>query len=144
MGKRGQRGPAVERFWAAVTKTDGCWIYQHVGRRGYGKILVSGRHMRAHRFSWELHLGPIPDGMIVCHHCDNPACVRPDHLFVGTHANNTADKMQKGRHVVPIVLNRARGERHHMTTITARDVRRIRKLYATGKYSQQKVGDMMG
>jgi predicted XRE-type DNA-binding protein len=144
MGKRGHRGPFEERFWAAVTKTSTCWNYEHVGRRGYGKILANGRHVRAHRLSWELHFGRIPKGMIVCHHCDNPSCVRPDHLFVGTHADNVADMMRKGRYIAPSTTNRVRGESHHNTILTSANVRKIKKLYAAGKISQQAIADKFG
>lgn len=141
---RGKRGPPEERFWQYVTKTRTCWLYQNVGRRGYGKLLVSGRHMRANRFSWQLHFGPIPEGLIVCHKCDNPSCVRPSHLFLGTHADNAADRDRKGRYVVAGTANRARGERHHNTSLTEADIRKIRRLYAKGALSQGKIGATFG
>ena len=94
------------RFWAKVAKTeDGCWNWIASKRhKGYGAFcyhredgtLVQGR---AHRYSWEIHNGDIPDGMFVLHSCDNPACVNPDHLFLGTNQDNVDDMMRKGRHV---------------------------------------------
>jgi hypothetical protein len=90
-----------ERFWRKVKKSEGCWEWQ--GWRddgGYGSIGSFGNadRVKTHRYSWQLHNGPIPDDLLVCHTCDNPPCVRPDHLFLGTHLDNMRDKMKKGRH----------------------------------------------
>lgn len=88
----------AEYFWSRVLKTDNCWIWQNpkASASRYGTIKVApGKYSPAHRFSWELHNGPIPAGVFVCHHCDNPPCVRPDHLFLGTHRDNMQDMMQK-------------------------------------------------
>ena len=92
-----------ERFWAKVTKGDGCWEWNartKPGKWPYGLLrLRRGKDVRAHRFSYELNVGPIPPGMMVCHKCDNPKCVRPDHLFVGTCKDNMQDCLSKGRHM---------------------------------------------
>lgn len=101
--KRSVKGPtptdSVTRFWRHVEKTDGCWLW--VGGRangGYGRFgALPDRIVYAHRFSYELHKGPIPDGMFVCHSCDNPSCVRPDHLFAGHNVDNVRDMVAKGR-----------------------------------------------
>lgn len=90
---------ALSRFWGRVDKTDGCWVWtgRPYSERGYGRFVFAGRNVRVHRFSYEVHFGPIPIGMFVCHHCDNPLCVRPDHLFCGSNSDNMLDAIRKGR-----------------------------------------------
>lgn len=74
---------------------------------GYGKIYVNGKHTRCHVLSYLLFVGDVPKGMFVCHHCDNPSCINPKHLFVGTHTANMHDMLKKGRD------NYARGDSHY-------------------------------
>lgn len=94
--------PLELRFWPKVQKSDGCWLWiaGGDGKTGYGRIR-EGRAGRptllAHRVAWELTFGPIPDGLFVCHHCDTPRCVRPDHLFLGTSDDNNKNAAAKGR-----------------------------------------------
>lgn len=90
----------LERFYSHVGIGPHCWEWQ-AGRSsvwGYGSARVAGRTVPAHRLSWQLTYGDIPAGMVVCHACDNPPCVRPSHLFLGTQRDNIQDSLAKGRH----------------------------------------------
>jgi hypothetical protein len=97
-----QERPLPDRVWEKVLKTDGCWLWMgSYTNGGYGQVAgpaSSGKTMLlVHRVVWELLHGPIPDGLVVCHHCDNPPCCNPRHLFLGTHQDNTLDMVRKGR-----------------------------------------------
>jgi hypothetical protein len=95
-----ERKTAKARFWAKVKKSEGCWEWTAATNgRGYGQFYVgNGRRTSPHRYSWELYnRKPVPEGLYVCHHCDNPRCVKPHHLFLGTAQDNTDDMVAKGR-----------------------------------------------
>lgn len=89
---------AEERFWARVHKTDGCWYWGgvHFGNK-YGLLMVDGKNKTSHRFSYEIHKGEIPVGGIICHTCDVRNCVNPEHLYCGTHEDNTRDIIERKR-----------------------------------------------
>lgn len=116
------RAPVEERFWAKVNvqSPEECWEWQaSKSPQGYGHFGAGDGVTKAHRYSYILHNGPIPEGMHVCHRCDNPPCVNPAHLWLGTANDNNADKVAKGRAY--------RGEAHQFAKLTHDAVRWIRK-----------------
>jgi hypothetical protein len=119
--------PPEQRFWAHVDKgnNDGCWEWTAArDKKGYGVFSIPGRkQVFAHRYSYELAYGSVPPDILVLHHCDNPGCVRPTHLFMGTHADNMTDMVNKGRSLF--------GERHPGAILTEQDVVQIRQLHST-------------
>lgn len=94
---KGHHLPLAEKFFKRVEKTDGCWNWTGPKYKGYGRVWVNGETVRAHRASWILAHGSIPAGLLVLHKCDNPACVNPGHLYIGTHDDNMRDKVARDR-----------------------------------------------
>ena len=123
--RRAQFGDPIVRFWGKVRKSETCWLWRGTrSANGYGWFKSNGRMVKAHRFSWTLANGPIPDDMFVCHRCDTPLCVRPEHLFIGTPADNIRDASIKGRLL--------RGVAHRRATLTPEIVAAIRAQRAEG------------
>jgi hypothetical protein len=109
---------SARTFWSRVKLGPSCWKWMgYVNRGGYGKFRPGhSATVRAHRFAWQITFGPIPPGLIVCHRCDNPGCVRPEHLFLGTHLDNKRDSLSKGRSKLrPPGLSRA--QRRSLTAL---------------------------
>lgn len=98
----------IERFWANVNifgplwQDSNCWLWTGSKRKGYGKTQDNRKNLIASRVSWVIHEGQIPAGLFVCHRCDRPECVNPDHLFLGTHVSNMTDAAQKGRKAIKL------------------------------------------
>ncbi len=131
-----------KRFWSNVDKTSDCWIW--VGCKnphGYGLYAYAQREQRlAHRLAWILTKGPIPKGLCICHHCDIPACVNPDHLFMGTQKDNMADCARKNR----LNTSDKRGMKHPGAKFTDDQVRNLRKRYDAGETDKNKLGYEFG
>lgn len=134
-------GPVDARFWAKVDKENGpvmpgmatpCWEWRGArSRKGYGtfSVLVDGRRTNtlAHRFAWVLVNGPMPDGHEACHRCHNRGCVRPDHVYAGTHHRNMRDAVERG---TLLGRNVSRGEGHYLTKLSDSDIEQLRLLRA--------------
>lgn len=145
--KRGRKS-LLERFMEYVKKGSGCWEWQGAkARSGYGQFhyWVNGgwKGHRAHRVMWEITNGPIPTGMVVCHKCDNPPCVRPDHLFLGTHRDNTLDSLAKGRACISNCKPQ-RGERNGSAKLNDHIVGAIRLAREAHGYTFKVLSDMFG
>ena len=130
--------PLEERLlnMSRVNPESGCRECTRYKRKtGYGLIGVAGKVLSAHRVAYEIWVGAIPAGMFVCHHCDNPSCINPEHLFIGNHKDNAEDKVSKGRQYHPI------GEIHGRAKVTEDQVMKIREI--TGKF-QREIAEMFG
>ena len=120
--------PLIDRLYAGLDRSqgeDGCWEWMHAtDQHGYGVIRVDGKNHRPHRKLWEIEVGPIPEGKHLCHHCDNPRCSNPKHLFIGGQRENLRDASEKGR--------TARGSRHGHAKLFERDIPIIRLMAENG------------
>lgn len=155
--------PPLDRLlWDRVDRSDpdACWLWPGDTRVGYGVICRATRRHSTHRLAWELTNGPIPDGLVVCHSCDvrypisdttYRRCINPAHLWLGTSAENTADRHRKGRdatgnrngsHLHPERI--ARGERQGAARLSEADVLRIRDMYAQAGLSQTAIASRFG
>lgn len=128
----------IDRFYSKLTVAEsGCWLWLGTTQNGrYGFFSLNRRNVYAHRLSWEIHNGPIPEGMYICHACDTPLCCRPSHLFLGDGQINKDDCVAKDRH--------AYGERIGNAKLTAEQVIEIRALLCEGQLSHGEIGKLYG
>ena len=134
-----KRKNLYRRYWNKVDRkgANECWNWRGAtNSSGYGMIKVGGKMVKTHRFAYQNWRGDIPDGMFVCHKCDNPACVNPLHLFLGTPADNMADRDAKGR--------QAKGEAHGCAKLTEADVVTIKNRLANGGETQTAIAAEYG
>ena len=128
----------MDRFWEKVDRSGDCWLWTAgKDKDGYGIINVDGEVRKAHRLVIELQGSDVPSGMCVLHHCDTPSCVRPDHLYIGTMADNVRDRDSRERRAPPV------GEKNGNAKLTADDVAKVRRVYASG-FTQQTIADYFG
>lgn len=126
--------PEIERFFSSVDKTESCWNWTgYCDANGYSRITIRSELFLGHVLSYLLHYGPIPDKLHVCHSCDNPKCVNPKHLWLGTHQENMKDRNEKGR----CGVSGRYGEDINTSKLTEEQVREIRSCVEKGAKQTQ-------
>ena len=130
----------IEYIYSWADRSGGptsCWPWRGMrDKNGYGRVHIMRTVFRVHRLSYELFYGTPPEGRLVCHSCDNPSCINPSHLFLGSAADNQRDMVEKGRGRT--------GERNGKAKLVAEEVQQIRALYATGEWTQHQLARRFG
>lgn len=127
----------IESFWSRVDKSGVCWPWTRAKTNGYGSVVFNGKHIGTHRLAYMLTHGPIPEGRLVCHHCDNPVCCNPAHLYAGTPSQNTQDAYDRGRQPPRKKAERQWVYRPRKLKLTNEQVREIRAAYKQGRTLSQ-------
>ena len=135
----------MKRFWDKVEKTDGCWMWTaSTFNDGYGKFKFEGKNRRAHRMSWIIENGEIPEGMLVMHSCDNPLCVNPSHLSLGTPKENTRDMVNKNRHCNQVKSHCPRGHEYDIVAKNgSRSCRICKNMHWRNMYARRTRGGVI-
>lgn len=135
--KSGRKQNTIDKFLKKIIKTDGCWLWGGtISNHGVGMFKLDGKYRQAYRIAYELFIGEIPEGMNVCHKCDNPGCVNPDHFFIGTTQDNVADRVAKGRSAI--------AEKNWNTKLTREQVLMIRNSDFSSHGSKSKLARELG
>jgi len=124
----------IERFWRKVERKNekNCWEWMsYKFKKGYGGFQIKTENLPAHRVAWVIAYGQIPDNLCVCHQCDNPSCVNPNHLFLGTYEDNNQDRVRKGRSARVVGENNPAAKLNKLQVI---EIRYLRKLGFSQKY----------
>lgn len=131
--------PIQERLEIHITSKKSCWLTNlscNIG--GYPQIKINNKMKAASRVMYEIHNGEIPDDFLVCHRCDNPGCVNPEHLFLGSQKDNMADMRKKGRE------RKSKGSQNGIAKLNEQQVAEIKDLFNNTKLTQQQIGDLFG
>ena len=137
----------IDRFWSKVDikSEDECWNWTACKiNTGYGQFGINYKIYKAHRISWIIHNCDIPEGLLICHTCDNPSCCNPKHLFLGTAKDNTQDMIKKGRYYTGNHKGLNTGIKNGNTKLTEEQVLEIRQKYIPWEYTQKMLADEYG
>ena len=135
--KTGRKSNTLEQFYERINKTETCWLWTGtVANNGRGVFKINNKLKQAHRISYEVHFGEIPQGLLVCHKCDNGLCVNPEHLFLGTQQDNINDCVNKNRN--------AKGSKNWNTKLNEEKVKMIRTADFSERGSKAKISRELG